>query len=142
MEKFFQFGKVEFINDSKGTNIDSTIKALEGYDDKIILICGGKDKKLDLSPLVEKIATASKSVFLIGEIADKLENSLLDIGYPGEIHNLELLDNVVKYLVSSLNPEEGDTVLFSPASSSFDQFKNFEDRGKYFKDLVLRTFKK
>ena len=81
-------------------------------------------------------------MYAIRSYYDKLENSLLDIGYSGEIHNLELLDNVVKYLVSSLNPEEGDTVLFSPASSSFDQFKNFEDRGKYFKDLVLRTFKK
>ncbi len=142
MEKFFQFGKVEFINDSKGTNIDSTIKALEGYDDKIILICGGKDKNLDLSPLVEKIASTSKAVFLIGEISDKLEKSLLDIGYSGEIHNLKLLDNVVKNLESSLNPEESNTVLFSPASSSFDQFKNFEERGKCFKDMVLRTFKK
>ena len=142
MEKFFQYGEVEFINDSKGTNIDSTIKALEGYNEKIILICGGKDKKLDLSPLAEKISDKVKEVFLIGETADILEKYILSSGYSGEIHKLRELEKVVGYLKTELDPEIAETVLFSPASSSFDQFKNFEIRGRYFKELILKTFEK
>ncbi len=140
MENFFSYGKVEFINDSKGTNIDSTKFAVEAFE-KPILICGGYDKRLDLTPLEKLIKDRVKEVYLIGDIADSLEAGLLKMGYPKDkIFNLKTLDRVLEQIKLKINQNEREIVLFSPATSSFDQFKNFEERGKIFKELVISYF--
>jgi len=140
MEEFFKYGKVEFINDSKGTNLESTICAIEAFE-KPILICGGKDKQLDLIPLCEVIKEKVKEVYLIGEISDLIENKLKELGY-FEVYNLRELDLVIRELKDKLNEDKEETVLFSPASSSFDQFENYIKRGEVYKSLVLETFGK
>ena len=140
MENFFSYGKVEFINDSKGTNIDSTKFAVEAFQNPI-LICGGYDKELDLTPLEMLIKNRVKEVYLIGDISDKLEEGLKKIDYPEEkIFNLKTLDNALKVLKNRLKKDEETVVLFSPATSSFDQFKNFEERGRVFKELTKSYF--
>lgn len=140
MENFFSYGKVEFINDSKGTNIDSTRFAIEAFEQPI-LICGGYDKELDLAPLVEVIKDKVKEVYLIGDISDKLEIGLEKIGFSKErVFNLKTLDRVLERLKSRVDKSQKEIILFSPATSSFDQFKNFEERGKSFKDLVKSYF--
>ncbi|MCQ8212324.1 UDP-N-acetylmuramoyl-L-alanine--D-glutamate ligase [Cetobacterium somerae] len=140
MEKFFNYGKVEFINDSKGTNIDSTKFAVEAFKNPI-LICGGYDKELDLSPLEKLIKNNVKEVYLIGDIANKLEEGLAKINYPkNKVFNLKTLDKVLEELKLKIDKDQEEIILFSPATSSFDQFKNFEERGKVFKELVIRYF--
>ncbi|MGL4632988.1 MAG: UDP-N-acetylmuramoyl-L-alanine--D-glutamate ligase [Cetobacterium sp.] len=140
MENFFSYGAVEFINDSKGTNIDSTKFAIEAFE-LPILICGGYDKELDLTPLEEIIKDKVKEVYLIGDISDKLEIGLEKIGFPKErMFNLKTLDKVLEKLKSKVDKNHKEVVLFSPATSSFDQFKNFEERGIVFKDLVKSYF--
>ncbi|MGL5052920.1 MAG: UDP-N-acetylmuramoyl-L-alanine--D-glutamate ligase [Cetobacterium sp.] len=140
MENCFNYGKVEFVNDSKGTNIDSTKFAVEAFKNPI-LICGGFDKNLNLAPLEELIKKNVKEVYLIGEISDKIEEGLMKINYPKDrIFNLKYLDSVLKELKFKLKKNEKETVLFSPATSSFDQFKNFEERGRIFKELVKSYF--
>ena len=141
MENFYSFGKNTFINDSKGTNIESTRFAIEAYSNPI-LICGGSDKKLDLMPFAKIIKDKVKEVYLIGEIANKLEKDLIDLDYPKEkIFNLGELEKVVKLLKLKLNKDEENIILLSPATASFDQFKNFEERGHIFKELVIAYFK-
>lgn len=140
MENFFTYGAVEFINDSKGTNIDSTKFAIEAFEQPI-LICGGYDKELDLTPLEKIIKDKVKEVYLIGDISDKLEIGLKKIGFSKErIFNLKTLDKVLEKLKSRVDKNYKEVVLFSPATSSFDQFKNFEERGRVFKDLVKSYF--
>ena len=140
MENFFSYGQVEFINDSKGTNIDSTRFAIEAFEQPI-LICGGYDKELDLTPLEKIILERVKEVYLIGDISDKLEIGLKKIGFSEErIFNLKTLDKVLEKLKSRIDKNYKETILFSPATSSFDQFKNFEERGKVFKNLVKSYF--
>lgn len=140
MEEFFECGKIKFINDSKGTNIDSTIFAVNAFK-KPILICGGYDKKLDWTPLVELIRENTSCVYLIGEIAEELNKRLTDIGYKREnIYLLKELKLCLKDIKVRFSKDEEEIVLFSPATSSYDQFKNFEHRGKVFKELVREIF--
>ena len=145
MEEFYVYmdknKKIEFINDSKGTNLESTLKAVGAFKNPI-LICGGKDKNLDLKPLIEEIVENVEEVYLIGEIGDNFEKQLIENNYPKEkIHNLNTLERVVQELRKSIEDKTSNlTVLFSPATSSFDQFKNFEERGRIFKELVREKF--
>lgn len=139
MEDFLKVDGVTFVNDSKGTNIDSTIKAIEAYKTKPILICGGKNKYVDLIPLAKVIKEKVKALYLMGETANMLEELVKNEGYPEEkIFNLGTLENILEHI----KLESGDIVLFSPAHSSFDQFANYIERGRIFKDLVNKKFKK
>jgi UDP-N-acetylmuramoylalanine--D-glutamate ligase len=125
---------VRFINDSKATNPDATLKALEAIDSPIILIAGGKDKGMDYRPLHELVKKKVKALLLIGEVKERMAT---EIGAKTpKTHLLPDLNKAVK-LAWSL-AQEGDTVLLSPASSSQDQFVNFEQRGALFKELVRR----
>lgn len=140
MEGFFNYGKVSFVNDSKGTNIESTKFAVEAYKNPI-LICGGVDKKLDLNPLIDLIISNVKEVYLIGEIRGKIEGMLLARGYSEKrIYNCETIENAVKILKDKLNRDTEDVVLLSPTTASFDQFKNYVERGRRFKQIVLENF--
>ena len=140
MEEFFNYGKIKFINDSKGTNIDSTTYAIEAFDNSI-LICGGYDKKLDWTPLIKLIKEHTGCVYLIGEIADELNRRLVEESYNKEnIHLLRELKLCLEDIKSRFSKDEERVVLFSPATSSYDQFKNFEHRGQVFKELVREIF--
>ena len=147
MEEFYTYksenSRIKFINDSKGTNLESTMKAIGAFK-RPILICGGCDKNLELTPLIKEIKKSVKEVYLIGELAPKLEKQLLESGYPeDEIYNLGRLEKVIDKLEEKKKKQQGElTVLLSPATSSFDQFKSFEERGRIFKKLVLEKFKK
>lgn len=149
MEEFYVYKykdtTVKFINDSKGTNLESTMKAIGAFKNPI-LICGGCDKNLDLKPLIEEIKKSVENVYLIGELAPKLEGELLEINYPREnIHNLKTLERVVITLskkIKNIDYKEELIVLLSPASSSFDQFKSYEERGTIFKKQILEVFEK
>jgi len=144
LEKFFSRGDVDFYNDSKATNVDSTIQAinsLNGLKD-IYLVCGGKEKNLDCTDLIATIIEKNVvSVYLIGETANRLEKQLMEMGYPQEkTFNLGRLEVVLDVLKERLDFGKKSIVLLSPASSSYDQFKNFEDRGRVFKQLVQERF--
>src|SRR3712207_1808426 len=106
MERCFQYGKMQFINDSKGTNIDSAKFALEAYPG-CILICGGFDKKVDLNPLADIIIKQVKEVYLIGVIADKIRELLLERKYPQErIHSLETIENSLMDMKKRFSKED------------------------------------
>ncbi|MGF6907036.1 UDP-N-acetylmuramoyl-L-alanine--D-glutamate ligase [Fusobacterium sp. PH5-44] len=140
MENFYQYQKITFINDSKGTNIDSSRYAIEAFKN-CILICGGHDKKSDWTPLVDIIANNVKEVYLIGEIAKTLEKLLINKNFPkNNIHMLNDIKSSLTYMKSHLDPNLEQVILLSPATSSYDQFKNFVERGKIFKNLVREIF--
>ena len=135
LENFFEKGKTVFINDSKGTNSESTIKAIEAFGKSTVLICGGYDKQASNKELIDKIAEKVKFVYLIGQTSDILEKELKDQKYT-QYKNLKTLENVLNDIKINLDFSKEQVVLFSPATSSFDQFKNFEDRGRIFKELT------
>ena len=140
MEEFFNYGKIKFINDSKGTNIDSTKFTVEAFKN-CILICGGFDKKLDWLPLIKLIKAEVKEVYLIGDIADQLNEMLLENGYDKDkIYLLRDLKSCLLNMRERLDKDREEVVLLSPATSSFDQFKSFEHRGEVFKELVREIF--
>ncbi len=123
---------VEFYNDSKATNADSTIKALEAFNDKkVVLIAGGKDKGTALIDLAQSVKKHASSVILLGEAKERIERSLRDAGFD-EIYPVGTMEEAVR-LGGKLKK---GPVLLSPACASFDMFKDFEDRGRVFKDLV------
>jgi UDP-N-acetylmuramoylalanine--D-glutamate ligase len=122
---------VEYYNDSKATNVDATIKALESFPANIHLILGGKDKGSDYSVLNDLLRQRVKFVYTIGAAAAKIE---LQIKGAAEIVHAETLENAVKRAAEAAQP--GDTVLLAPACASFDQFRNYEHRGKVFKEVV------
>ncbi|WP_297444429.1 UDP-N-acetylmuramoyl-L-alanine--D-glutamate ligase [Desulfurobacterium sp.] len=121
---------VTFINDSKSTNVDSLEKALLSFD-KVILIAGGKDKGIDFSPIRPIVKERVKKAFFIGETGKRLKELF------SEVAESEFKATLEEAVISAYRAaEEGDTVLFSPGCSSFDMFKNFEERGKIFKQIV------
>ena len=140
LENFYVKDNTAFINDSKGTNVESTLKAIDSFENKIILILGGDDKKVSNKELVKKIKEKVSFVYLIGVNASILINDMEKIGYKN-YKNLETLENVIKYLQEKEDFTEDKTILLSPATSSWCQFKNFEHRGNTFKKLVLDIIK-
>ncbi len=123
---------VVYINDSKSTNVDSTLVALKSFNGNIHLILGGRHKGAPYTPLIPFIKQKVKSLLLIGEATDIIFEQLKDIKVP--IFKCGTLENAIKKAKEIA--QKGDIVLLSPACSSFDQFKNFEHRGKEFKKIV------
>ncbi len=130
MEEVAVVDGVRFINDSKSTNVDSLRKALMSVE-SAVLIAGGKDKKLDFSPLREVVRGRVKAIVAIGETRGEFSRVFSDIVEVFEVDSLE--DSVLKAFSLS---SRGDTVLFSPGCSSFDMFSSFEERGRRFKEIV------
>lgn len=142
MEEFYRIEKTLFVNDSKGTNLESTLMAVGAYERPIVIL-GGVDKKLDLKPLVKGITGLAKEIYLIGDIADELEQLFIESGYNrNHLHNEGELDKVIEKIKKRIDIREENIVLFSPATASFDQFKNYLQRGEVFKNLVKNLFKK
>jgi UDP-N-acetylmuramoylalanine--D-glutamate ligase len=123
---------VEYYNDSKATNVDAAAKAIAAFPGCIHLILGGKDKNSNYADLSDLLRRRVKAVYTIGSAAAKIESQLQGIV---PIQSCETLDKAVASARSAAHP--GDTVLLSPACSSFDQFENYEHRGRVFKELVL-----
>ncbi len=127
-------GEVAWINDSKGTNPDATAKSLAGYPDRtVLLILGGSDKGSDFSILRDEIDRAARVVFTIGQSAETIERALAGLGRP-DVRPVGTLERAVEEAAGLARP--GETVLLSPACASFDQFRNFEERGEKFEALV------
>ncbi len=125
---------VPYYNDSKGTNVDSTIKAIESFAEPIVLIVGGKGKGQDFTPLAAAARGRVCRVLTIGEDGDKIGQALAKVGIP--VTRAATLDTAVTVARDTARP--GDVVLLSPACASFDQFDNFEHRGDVFRKLVER----
>jgi UDP-N-acetylmuramoylalanine--D-glutamate ligase len=122
---------VDYYNDSKATNVDATIKALESFAANIHLILGGKDKGSDYTALNELLRQRVKRVYTIGAAAGKIESQIQSAA---EIDHAETLENAIRHASESAAP--GDVILLAPACSSFDQFHSYEHRGRVFKETV------
>jgi UDP-N-acetylmuramoylalanine--D-glutamate ligase len=123
---------VRWINDSKATNVASTLVALEAFEGGVRLIAGGRGKRQDFSSLARLVGERCASVYLIGEAADELAIALAGSGVP--LHRPGDLERAVALVHEQA--EAGDVVLLSPACASYDQFRDFEDRGERFRSLV------
>lgn len=123
---------VSYVNDSKATNVASTVVGLRAYRDGIHLIAGGRGKRQDFAPLAPLVAERCRAVYLIGEAAGELADALKDTGVP--LHLMHALDEAVS--VSRAAAQAGEVVLFSPACASYDQYPDFEARGEHFRSLV------
>ena len=126
---------VDYYNDSKATNVDATIKALESFPANIHLILGGKDKGSDYSVLNDLLRQRVKRVYTIGAAAAKIESQIVSSKNGGpELVHAETLENAIRKANAVAQP--GDVVVLAPACASFDQFKNYEQRGQTFKEIV------
>lgn len=121
--------------DSSPTRTAAALSALHGRD--IVVICGGYDKNLSYAPLAESLCRSVRAVVLTGATAPKIKQALEDIGYDSEKLNVVEADSFEEAVVTASRlGRSGGCVLLSPASASFDRFKNFAERGRYFKQLV------
>jgi UDP-N-acetylmuramoylalanine--D-glutamate ligase len=131
---------VDYYNDSKATNVDATIKALESFPANIHLILGGKDKGSDYTVLNDLLRQRVKRVYTIGAAAEKIESQIVSSSGTHaksgsvQVVHAETLENALRKANAVAEP--GDVVLLAPACASFDQFKNYEQRGQVFKEIV------
>jgi UDP-N-acetylmuramoylalanine--D-glutamate ligase len=133
LERIAVHDGVSWINDSKATNVASTVVALRALTGGVHLIAGGRGKQQDFSPLARLVAERCRAVYLIGEAAGDLAHALAGAGVP--LHDVRDLDRAVD--AARAAARAGETVLLSPACASFDQFTDFEDRGERFRALVV-----
>lgn len=133
MEYVATVNRVDYFNDSKGTNVHALSSALSGIDRKVVLVAGGKDKGLSFEPVESLIREKVRHVILIGEAASRIQGEL---GKSASCVIAPTMDAAVRDACERAKP--GDMVLLSPGCSSFDMFENFEKRGEAFKDAVMR----
>ena len=122
---------VEYVDDSKGTTVDSTARALESCERPVVLIAGGKDKNSDYSAIKDLVKRKAKRLILIGEAKDKIRSALAGAV---EIDDAEDMDNAAR--IARRLAATGDIVLLSPMCSSFDMFRDYKERGEAFKEAV------
>ncbi len=131
---------VKWYNDSASSSPSRTLSGINAFKEKIILIAGGYDKNLDYTPLAKPIIDKVKTLILIGQTSGKIyevvKNELEEENRHLDIYMCETLEETIP--IAKKNASRGDVVLFSPASASFDMFKNFADRGNKFKELVRK----
>ena len=131
LEFVAEIGGVRYYNDSKATNVDATLKALDAFPGRVLIILGGKDKGSDYTVLQERLRRKAIVALLIGTAAEKMEQQIA--GSVG-IERAGTIERAVE--IASHTARSGDVVLLAPACASFDQFQNYEHRGRVFKDLV------
>lgn len=124
---------VSYVNDSKGTNTDAAIKALDAIQGKIVLIAGGYDKGADYTEFIKRFSTKVRHVVLLGATASKIKIAAEKLGYT---HTTIMSDMKACVGEAARLAEPGDTVLLSPACASWDMYRNFEERGDDFKRCV------
>ena len=133
LEPSGEINGVKFVNDSKGTNTDAAIKAIEAVDGPIVLIAGGYDKNADYGDFIDSFGDKVKQVVMMGATAGKIKAAAEKKGYQNTI--------IVKDMEACVREafrvaEPGDTVLLSPACASWDMYNSFEERGRDFKECV------
>ena len=133
LEKVAQKNGITFYNDSKATNPEAAIVAINSFNNTdVVLIAGGRDKNTDLKEFCDSVNKHINTVILIGEAADRFEENLKQNGFKNIIREKTMEDAIDKSI--ELHP---DVVLLSPACASFDMFKSYENRGEIFKEYVL-----
>ncbi len=131
LEYVRKVGGVEFYNDSKATNVHAVMRALDAFEENVILIMGGKDTNLNYLPLKDRIQKRVKTLILVGEAKERINR---DIGDFSETFLIGTFEEAV--LIAYQKSRIGDTVLLAPGASSFDIFDSYVERGNYFKEIV------
>lgn len=127
---------VTFVNDSKGTNVAATVTALESLEGNILILLGGKGKGEDYQELAKAVSLNARGAVLFGAEAPSLEKAL-----QGKCPNLSVVPDLEKAFLRALDlSQENDTILLSPACTSWDAYKSYTERGDHFRNLVRRTF--
>jgi UDP-N-acetylmuramoylalanine--D-glutamate ligase len=122
---------VRYYNDSKGTNVGAVVKSLASFSAPVVLLAGGVDKGGEYTPLEAGVMQKVRRLVLFGEAKQTIADAL------GRLTTTILVDDIAAAVRdAALNAQPGDVVLLSPACSSFDQFRNYAERGKVFKNLV------
>ena len=138
LEKVGEYNNVAFINDSKATNLDATIKALESYDRPIIWIAGGVDKGNDYDVLLSHVQQKVKGIICLGR-----DNRKIVSAFKGHIREIKETIDVRRAVRNAFKlATPGDVILFSPACASFDLFENYADRGNKFREAVKKLIGK
>ncbi len=132
MQRVAKFNGVTWVNDSKATNVGACVAALQGYQDKVVLIAGGDAKGADMQELIPAIKEKAKSVVLMGRDA-----GLIDQAINGCVPSYRADSILQAVQLAASQAKEGETVLLSPACASLDQFKNYQERGKQFSAAVM-----
>ncbi|HKV24137.1 MAG TPA: UDP-N-acetylmuramoyl-L-alanine--D-glutamate ligase [Candidatus Acidoferrum sp.] len=136
LEFVAEIAGVRYYNDSKATNVDATLKALDAFPGRVLIILGGKDKGSDYTVLRQPLREKAILALLIGAAAEKIEKQITG---SVAIERSETLERGVETAAHAA--QRGDIVLLAPACASFDQFQNYEHRGRVFKDLVRQLEK-
>jgi len=126
---------IKFYNDSIASSPSRTTAGLRSFKDKVILIAGGKDKGVPFDSLGAEIVDHVKKLIVTGFTAEKIKAAALNAGFTGELILEPEFEKAVESAYKAA--ESGDTVILSPACTSFDRFKNFSERGRYFKEIVM-----
>lgn len=134
LELVDEINGVKFVNDSKGTNPDASIKALEAYDEPIVLLAGGRNKGSDFTEFARKVKDNVRCLVVLGECRKELKEAVEKTGF-NNILEAETFDQAVKVAAGEARP--GEVVLLSPACASWDMFKDFEERGESFRNVVI-----
>jgi UDP-N-acetylmuramoylalanine--D-glutamate ligase len=131
-----EFKGVRYVNDSKGTNPDASIKAIEATDTPIILIAGGYEKNSDFTEFIQRFDGKVKDIMLLGVTAERFAKRAIELGFPKEhLHFCQSMAECVE--LGSRLAVAGDTVLLSPASASWGMYNNYEERGDDFRRLAM-----
>lgn len=134
LEKVAKVKGIQFINDSKATNVNSSWYALQSMNTKVVLILGGTDKGNDYSEIEELVKQKARALVFLG-----VDNTKLHRFFDGKVDKIEDARSMEEAVQKSYTlAEEGDTVLLSPSCASFDLFQNYEDRGRQFKEYVRK----
>ncbi len=133
LEYVRKVGGVLFYNDSKATNVHSVLRALDCFDENVIMIAGGKDTNLNYTPLQNMVKRKVKTLILVGEAKERINR---DLGDFSETYLIGTFEEAV--LIAYQKSRIGDVVLMSPGCSSFDMFDSYEERGDYFKEIVKK----
>jgi UDP-N-acetylmuramoylalanine--D-glutamate ligase len=141
MEKFLEQDKINWINDSKATNIDSTISAIKSLEGKIILILGGRSKTNNYAPLKQVLDDKILRVIIYGECKEILKKELSGNNNIDVVENVHEAVKIAKKYADYSDKISGVTVLLSPACSSYDMFKSYEERGIHFKKNVMEIYR-
>ena len=129
---------VTYINDSIGTSPSRTAAGLHSLKIKPILIAGGYDKHIPFDSLGDEICLNAKSLYLTGDTSQKIYDAVVSSKYYDENFPISVFDDFTEAVMAAAgSAHEGDIVLLSPACAAFDKFKNFAERGKYFKKIVM-----
>jgi len=136
LEYLGKIGKLNFYNDSKATNFDSSVTGLKSVPSPTILIAGGKQKKGDHLTWIEQIKQSTNGIVLFGTSAKELKKKVLESSYKGEVIVEQNLEDATKTSIDIAQKTNSKSILLSPACASFDQYQNYEERGNHFKRLV------